>query len=466
MAGPVGNEAKYDAIVIGTGQGGSPLAKRLARAGKRTAVVERAQVGGTCINVGCTPTKTMVASARIAYLARRAADYGVHVGQVSVTQTEVRRRKQGVVESFRDGGRKRLEQTPNLDLYFGHASFEGPHAVRIKLNEGGEHRLTAPWIFVNVGCRPASPGIAGSDRIRVLDSTSIMELDETPEHLLVLGGGYIGLEFGQMFRRFGSRVTIVQRASQLLPQEDPDVAAEVKQILEEDGVDVLLDSQALEVSEEDGRLRLAIKTPVGTRTIGGSHLLAALGRVPNTEGLGLDAAGVATDAKGYIVTNDWLETSVPGIYAMGDVKGGPAFTHISYDDHRILAKNLLDGGVASIAGRFVPYTVFIDPQLGRVGLSETQARSQSRQVRVAKLPMSRVARAIETGDTRGFMKAVVDAADGAILGYVCLGVEGGELMSMMEIAMMGKVPYTALRDATFAHPCFSESFNNLFAKLE
>jgi pyruvate/2-oxoglutarate dehydrogenase complex dihydrolipoamide dehydrogenase (E3) component len=466
MANPGRSETVYDAIVIGTGQGGSPLSRKLAAAGKKTAVIERAQVGGTCVNVGCTPTKTMVASARIAYLARRAADYGVHAGAITVNQSEVRRRKQGVVETFRDGDRKRLESSPHLELLFGHASFDGPRSVLVKLNEGGERRLTAPWIFVNVGCRPASPVIAGSDRIRVLDSTSIMELEETPEHLLVLGGGYIGLEFGQMFRRFGSRVTIVQRGSQLLTQEDPDVAAEIKTILEEDGVTVLLDSHALEVSEDDGRMRLTIKTPVGTRTIGGSHLLAAAGRVPNTEGLGLDLARIATDAKGFIVANDRLETSAPGIFAMGDVKGGPAFTHISYDDHRILAKNLLDGGGASTAGRFVPYTVFIDPQLGRVGLNETQARAQNRPVRIAKLPMTRVARAIELGETRGFMKAVVDAADGAILGYVALGVEGGELMSMMEIAMMGKVPYTALRDATFAHPCLSESFNNLFAKLE
>jgi pyruvate/2-oxoglutarate dehydrogenase complex dihydrolipoamide dehydrogenase (E3) component len=466
MAEPGRSETAYDAILIGTGQGGNPLAMRLAAAGKRTAVIERGHVGGTCVNTGCTPTKTMVASARIAYLARRAADYGVHVGPVMVDQAEVRRRKQEVVESFRGGVRKGLEAAPNLDLLFGHGSFEGPHSVLVKLNEGGARRLTAPWIFVNVGCRPASPGVAGSDRIRVLDSTSIMELEETPAHLLVLGGGYIGLEFGQMFRRFGSRVTIVQRGAQLLLQEDPDVAAEVKSILEADGVTVLLESQAVEVSEEDGKLRLTVKTAVGTKTIGGSHLLAAAGRVPNTEGLGLDAAGVATDAKGFIVTNDRLETNVPGIFALGDVKGGPAFTHISYDDYRILVKNLLDGGGASAAERFVPYTVFMDPQLGRVGLSETQARARSRPVRIAKLPMSRVARAIELGETRGFMKAVVDAEDGAILGFVALGVEGGELMSMMEIAMMGKVSYTALRDATFAHPCLSESFNNLFATLE
>jgi len=459
------SETTYDAIVIGTGQGGVPLARRLAEAGKKTAVVERGPVGGTCVNVGCTPTKTMVASARIAYLARRAADYGVHVGSVMVSQPEVRRRKQGVVELFRNGGRKRLESSPNLELLFGRATLEGPRGVRVELNDGGARRLAAPWIFLNVGCRPAPPGISGDDTVRVLDSTSIMELEETPEHLLVLGGGYIGLEFGQMFRRFGSRVTIVQRASQLLPLEDPDVAAEVRKILEEDGVTVLVDARASGISGEEGRLRLTVGTPQGARTIDGSHLLAAVGRVPNTEGLGLETAGVATDAKGFIRTNERLETSAPGIFAIGDVKGGPAFTHISYDDYRIVAKNLLDGGGASVTGRLVPYTVFMDPQLGRVGLNEKEARAQGRAVRIAKLPMTHVARAIELGETRGFMKAVVDARDDAILGYVALGVEGGELMSMMEIAMMGKVPYTALRDATFAHPCLSESFNNLFAKL-
>jgi len=460
------DETSCDAIVIGSGQGGNPLARRLAAAGKKTVVVERAQVGGTCVNVGCTPTKTMVASARVAALARRASEYGVHTGPVTVNQSEVRRRKQSVVDSFREGGQKRLEKTEGLELVFGHASFEGPRRVLVKLNAGGERRFTAPWIFLNVGCRPASPRIAGIDRVRVLDSTSIMELEETPEHLLVLGGGYIGLEFGQMFRRFGSRVTLIQRATQLLAQEDADVAAEVKSILEEDGVTVLLGSQAVSVSEEDGKLRLTVQTPAGERTLGGSHLLAAAGRVPNTEGLGLAAAGVATDARGFIHVDERLETTVPGIFAIGDVNGGPAFTHISYDDHRILAANLLDGGTATTAGRYVPYTVFIDPQLGRVGLSESQARKQHREVRIAKLPMSRVARAIEVSETRGFMKAVVDARGGEILGFAALGIEGGELMSMIEIAMMGKVPWTALRDATFAHPCLSESFNNLFAKLE
>lgn len=466
MAGTGRTETAYDAIVIGTGQGGKPLAERLAAVGRKTAVVERAFVGGTCVNVGCTPTKTMVASARIAYLARRAAEYGVHTGPVTVNQAEVRRRKQGIVESFRDGSRKRLETTPNLDLLFGQASFEGPRSVVVRMNEGGERLLTAPWIFVNVGCRPASPGLAGAETVRVLDSTSVMELDETPEHLVVFGGGYIGLEFGQMFRRYGSRVTVVQRSAQLLPQEDPDVAEAVKTILEEDGVTVLLDSEAVDVAgAAGGALRVTIRTRGAATTIEGSHLLAAAGRVPNTEDLGLAAAGVAVDAKGFITTNDRLETSAPGIFAMGDVKGGPAFTHISYDDYRILAKNLLDGGGASVSGRFVPYTVFIDPQLGRVGLNETQAHEQNRRVRIAKMPMTRVARAIEMGETRGFMKAIVDAGSDAILGYAVLGVEGGELMSMMEIAMMGKVPYTSLRDATFAHPCLSESFNNLFATL-
>src|SRR5262245_4968507 len=465
MPGPGRSAADYDAIVIGTGQGGKPLADRLAAAGKKTLVVEKASVGGTCINVGCTPTKTMVASARVAYLARRAADYGVHTGAVSVNQGEVRRRKQGVVDSFRDRGRKRLEETANLELLFGHASFEGPRQVLVRTHEGVERRATAPWIFINVGCRPASFNVPGSDAVRVLDSTSIMELEETPEHLIVLGGGYIGLEFGQMFRRFGSRVTIVQRGAQLLPQEDPDVAGEVKTILEEDGITVLLESRPTMVGSEKGTLRLSVGTPLGGQTIEGTHLLAAAGRVPNTEDLGLDAAGVARDAKGYIQTNDRLETTAPGVYALGDVKGGPAFTHISYDDFRIVAKNLLQGGGASVSGRFVPYTVFIDPQLGRVGLSETQAHVQKRKVRIAKMPMSHVARAIEVGETRGFMKALVDADSDAILGFAVLGIEGGELMSMIEIAMMGKVPYTALRDATFAHPCLSESFNNLFAKL-
>ncbi len=456
------NPIDFDAIVIGTGQGGKPLAVALAAAGWKTAVVERLHVGGTCVNVGCTPTKTMVASARVAYLARRSADYGIHAENLTVNLSEIRHRKQTVVDSFRNGGQSSLERAENLELIFGEASFTSANTVGIKLNDGRTRELRAPKIFINVGCRPADPGIAGSEHVPILDSSSIMELDELPEHLLVLGGGYIGLEFGQMFRRFGSRVTIVQRAAQLLGREDQDVADEVAKILSEDGIEVLLNTSAMKLERGDeGKIHLTVKTAEGEHTIIGSHLLAAAGRTPNSDALNLAAAGVETDKAGFIKTNAKLETNVAGIYALGDVKGGPQFTHISYDDYRIVKTNLLEGGNATITDRFVPYTVFIDPQLARVGLNETEARALGLNVKIAKMPMAYVARAIEMSETRGFMKAVIDADSNQILGFTVLGIEGGEIMSMMEIAMMGKLPYTALRDATFAHPTLAESLNNL-----
>jgi pyruvate/2-oxoglutarate dehydrogenase complex dihydrolipoamide dehydrogenase (E3) component len=452
---------RYDAIVIGAGQAGGPLAAALARSGRRTLIVEREHVGGTCINEGCTPTKTMVASARVAYLARRASDYGVGTGEVTVDLARVRERKRAIVQSFRNGSQRRLEAADGLDLLFGEARFLGPKEIGV---DG--RRITAELVFINTGGRPAAPDVEGLDRIPSLDSTSIMELDQVPEHLLVLGGGYIGLEFAQMFRRFGSRVTIVQRGRQLLPQEDEDVAAAVLQILREDGIDVLLEAQARRAEGVAGSVRLVARTPEGERTLGGSHLLRAAGRVPNTDRLDLPAGGIVMDAKGFITVNERLETSAPGVYALGDVKGGPAFTHISYDDFRVVRTNLLEGGGACITDRLLPYTVFIDPQLGRIGLSEREARAQGRRYRVARMPMSYVARALELDEARGFMKALVDPDTKAILGAAVLGLEGGELMAVLQLAMMGRVRFDQLRDAIFAHPTLAESLNNLFSTLE
>lgn len=454
----------YDAIIIGAGQSGGPLAGAFAQAGRKTALIERAHVGGTCINEGCTPTKTMVASARAAYMARRSEEYGVHDGAVSVDMAKVRQRKRDIVESFRGGSTRRIEEA-GVDLIAGEASFSGPTTLDVRLNDGGTQQLSAPKIFINTGERPAVPPLPGLDDVPFLNSTTIMELDVVPEHLLVLGGGYVGLEFGQMFRRFGSTVTIVQRGKQLLAREDQDIADAVAEILREDGIEVLLNTEAAQVAQADGTLMLTVKTPDGERALTGSHLLVAAGRMPNTERLNLQAAGVETDRRGYIRVNGRLETNVPGIYALGDVKGGPAFTHISYDDYRVLKANLLENGHASTEGRLVPYTVFIDPQLGRVGMSEQEARAQGRHIRVARMPMSYVARALEVDEPRGVMKAIVDADSDQILGFACLGIEGGEIMAMIEIAMLGKLPYTALRDAIFAHPTLAESLNNLFAQL-
>ena len=457
----------YDAIVIGAGQAGGPLSTALAQAGWRTAIIECIHVGGTCINEGCTPTKTMVASARVAYLARRAADYGVHTGPVTVDMTVVRKRKRDIVDSFRNGSQKRIESTKGVDLLMGEARFIGPKVLEVRLSNGETQQLTANAFFINAGDRPSRPAIDGLDSVPTLDSTSIMELDSVPAHLLVLGGGYVGLEFGQMFRRFGSAVTIIQRGAHLLAREDDDVAEEVARIMQEDGIEVLLETKPLHVERtSEGTIQLALKTPAGERALTGSHLLLAAGRTPNSDWLNLPATGIQTDEHGFIPVNEKLETQVPGIYALGDIKGGPAFTHISYDDFRIIRTNLIEKGNVTIRDRLVPYTVFIDPQLGRVGLSESEARAQGRNIRVAKMPMSYVARALEVDEARGFMKAVVDEDTSQILGCAILGIEGGEIMAALEIAMMGKVPYTVLRDAIFAHPTLAESLNNLFSSFE
>ncbi len=457
---------RFDAIVLGTGQAGKPLALDLGGAGRRTAVVEREYVGGTCVNVGCTPTKTMVASARVAYLARRAADFGVRCGPVAVDLAQVRHRKQAIVDDFRTGGQHRLEQAENVELIFGEGRFTAPRVVEVKLRSGGARTLAADAIFINTGARPARPAIDGLDSVNALDSTSIMELDTVPEHLLIVGGGYIGLEFAQMFRRFGSTVTVVQRGKQLLAREDPDVAEEIHKVLREDGIEVLLQTQPTGVQAGDRGIVLQVRGPSGDRTIAGSHLLVAAGRVPNSDRLNLSAAGVHVDARGYIPVNDRLETNVAGIYALGDAKGGPAFTHISYDDYRIIRNNLLRGGQSTTRGRLVPYTVYIDPQLGRIGLTEQEARARGLKIRVAKIPTNWVARALEMAEPRGFIKAVVDAETQQILGAAVLAVEGGEIMSMLEIAMMGGLRYTELEDGVFAHPALAEGLNTLFMSLE
>ncbi len=477
----------YDLLVIGSGQGGGPLAGAFARAGRRVALVEREHVGGTCVNEGCSPTKTIVASARIAHLARRAADYGVQLpgapATVGVDLRRVRERKQNIVDSFRGGSEKALA-TSGAELVRGHARFVAPRTVEVGATapsasdapKAGGRRLTADTVVINTGLRPAIPPLRGLDDLPYLTSTSVMELTEVPDHLIVLGGGYVGVEFAQAYRRFGSRVTIVQRGAQLLGREDPDVADAVAELLREDGIEVLRSADAARVERRGSDVRLlwrptqgqgdAPRAAGGEGAVIGSHLLVATGRRPNTDDLGLDAAGVATDARGYVRVDDQLRTNVNGVYAMGDVNGGPAFTHISYDDFRILRTNLLEGGAASVRGRLVPSTVFIDPQLGAIGMTEAEAREAGHAIRVARLPMSSVARALEVDETRGFMKAVVDADSRQILGARVLGIEGGEIATLFQIAMMGKLPYTALRDAVFSHPTLAESLNNLFTAME
>lgn len=455
----------YDAIIVGAGQAGVPLARSLAGAGWKTALVEREHVGGTCYNEGCTPTKTMVASARVAYLARRAADYGVTTGPVAVDMVAVRQRKRDLVESWRSGSEKRLRATENLDLLMAEARFVGPHRLEVRTLEGETRFMEAERVFINAGARPSIPALTGLDEVSFLTSTTIMELDAVPEHLVILGGGYVAVEFCQMFRRFGSGVTVVQRRDNLLPREDPDVADAVAKILEEDGIELVFDAQARGVAAgPGGGVSLDVMTGAGPRAVTGSHLLVATGRTPNTEALDLAAACLEVDRGGFIPVNERLETKVGGIYALGDVKGGPAFTHISYDDFRIIRTNLLEGGDATTSDRPVPYTVFTDPQLGRIGLTEREARDKGLDVRVFTMPMNHVARALEVDESRGFMKAVVDQVTDRIVGFAALGIEGGELMAIIEVAMLGGVTASTLRDAVFAHPTLAESLNNLFAE--
>ncbi len=467
----------YSAIVIGAGQAGGPLAMAFAKAGHKTALIEEVHIGGCCVNEGCTPTKTMVASARVAYLTSRGKDYGVElVKPFKMNMETVRKRKRDIVDSFRGGNEARIKRTENLDLFMGRAKFVGKKEVEIALNDSGEKKnITGEIIFINAGCRPSPLSLPGADQVEVLNSTTVMELDTVPSHLVVIGGGYVGLEFAQMFRRFGSAVTVIQRSDQLLGKEDADIADAVKTILTEDGLEILLNSTPKSISKSDsGGLSVEIVTDGIGKTINASHILAAAGRIPNTDTLDASAVGISTYGPGFIKTNDHLETNVAGVYALGDIGGGAQFTHISYDDFRIIRYNLLTNPPPavprSMKDRLVPYTVFMDPQLGRVGLTETEARalqkSTGSNIKVAKMPMEYVARALEVDESRGLMKAVVDADSKQILGFACLGIEGGELMSMVQIAMMGGVGYDKLADAVFAHPCLSESLNNLWGFLE
>ena len=450
----------FDMIIIGSGQGGTPLAKKMAGAGRKTLLVEKRFVGGTCVNDGCTPTKTLLSSARMAYLSRHSRSWGIQTTGVTVDIQKVMERKEAVVHQLREGSEKGLRKTEGLTLVIGEAAFLGPEAIRVRTPEGAEKSFTAPTICIDTGLRPNIPDLAGLQDTPYLTSTSLLEIRELPKHLLILGGNYLGLEFAQMFSRFGSQVTVLEREMQLLPREDADIAAAVKDILEAEGIRIRTGVQAKRVSPGPP---VSVETEDGT--FPGSHLLVAAGRVPNTEALALDKAGILTDEKGFIQVNKQLETNVKGIYAIGDVKGGPAFTHVAYNDHLILAGNLLEDARLSTAGRQIPYCMFTDPQLGRIGMTERQARAAGHDILIAKFPMEHTSRGIETGNTQGLMKAIVDKGSGKILGAAILGAEGGEVMSVLEMAMLAGLTAETIRCHVFAHPLYSESLNNLFMKL-
>jgi pyruvate/2-oxoglutarate dehydrogenase complex dihydrolipoamide dehydrogenase (E3) component len=452
---------KYEAIIIGSGQAGNPLGDSLTDRGWTVALIERAHLGGTCINYGCTPTKAMVASAQVAYYAKNAERWGVSSGGVRVDLPRVVARKDAIVQEFRGGKERAAASRKHLHVYRGHARFVAPTTVAV-----GEQVLEGERIFINTGTRPSIPHIEGLDRVEYLTNASLMELTTLPEHLLVLGGGYIGLEFGQMFRRFGSRVTIVHKDGQILNREDADVAEGLRTALETEGIRFALHARATRVAKTNGQILLSLDGPTGAETLAGTHLFVATGRRPNTDDLDLDKAGVETDQRGYITVNSRLETNVPGIWALGDVKGGPAFTHISYDDYQIVYANLLEGKRVGIEGRIVPYSVFTDPQLGRVGMTEKEARAAKRPLKVGKIPMTWVARAIERDETAGLMKLVVDGTTDRILGAAILATEGGELVHILQTLMLAQAPYTVLKGAIYIHPTLAEGFFSLMEDVK
>jgi pyruvate/2-oxoglutarate dehydrogenase complex dihydrolipoamide dehydrogenase (E3) component len=449
---------RHEAIVIGSGQGGNPLARELADQGWSVALIEKEHLGGSCVNTGCTPTKAMVARAQIAHYARKAGRWGVRAGEVSVDLAEIVAQKDKVVQSFRASVERGVSSRPNLHLYRGQARFSGPRAVAV-----GDKTLESERIFINTGTHPAIPKIEGLDAINYMTNATLMELRQLPEHLLILGGGYIGLEFGQMFRRFGSEVTIVHAHDQVLSREDPDVAAELQKALEAEGVRFVMNARTSRVRRNNGRILLDVE---GSSTHSGSHLLIATGRVPNTGDLGLEKAGVKADNRGFVIVNGRLETNVQGIWALGDVKGGPAFTHISYNDYQIIYANLIKNKNLTTDHRIVPYAVFTDPQLGRVGIGETEARERGFRVKVGKIPMSRVARAIERDETAGLMKLVVDASNDRMLGAAILSTEGGELVQMLGTLMLADLPYTLLKGAVYIHPTLAEGFFTLMEEVK
>lgn len=439
----------FDAIIVGAGQAGPPLAGRLTAAGQRVAIIERKLIGGTCVNSGCIPTKTMVASAHAAHLARRGTEYGVGTGSISVSMAKVKARKDGIVLADREGVESWLEGMDGCTVFRGHARFVDPHTVRVD-----DQELRADRIFLNVGGRAIVPDIPGLTEVDFLTNVSILELDTLPRHLVIVGGSYIALEFAQMFQRFGAQVTVVERGPRLAAREDEDVSAVIKEILEAEGIKILLGADDIRIAKCENGFELTPRA--GAEPIRGSRLLLAVGRRPNTDDLGLEAAGVQTDARGYIIVDDQLKTSVDHIWAMGDCNGKGAFTHTSYNDFEIVAANLLDDDPRRVSDRITTYALYIDPPLGRAGMTVDEVRKSGRKALVGKRPMTRVGRAVEKGETRGFMQVVVDADTDQILGATVFGVGGDEAIHCILDVMSAKAPYTTLSRTMHIHPTVSE----------
>ncbi len=453
---------QFDAIVIGTGQAGPALAARLTGAGMSVAVVERHRFGGTCVNVGCTPTKTLVASARVAHMAGRAAEFGVDLaGAVSVDMARVKARKDKVAGRSSSGVERWMKGLDNCTVYEGHARLEGPGTARV-----GDDLLEAERIFINVGGRAFVPPIPGVDDVDFLTNSTIMDLDVVPDHLVVVGGSYIGLEFAQIYRRFGSEVTVVERGPHLIRREDEDVSDEVAKILSDEGIEIRLNANCISLEQSGHQVSVGVDCETGDRAVTGSHLLLAVGRQPNTDDLGLDAAGVKRNQQGYITVDDQLQTNVPGIWALGDCNGRGAFTHTAYNDYEIVAANLLDSDPRRVTDRITCYGLFIDPPLGRIGMTDAEVRASGRNALSAKRPMKHVARAVEKGETNGFMKITVDADSKEILGAAILGVGGDEAIHSIADIMYAKAPYTVIQRAVHIHPTVSELIPTMLGDLE
>jgi pyruvate/2-oxoglutarate dehydrogenase complex dihydrolipoamide dehydrogenase (E3) component len=451
----------YDAVILGSGQGGNPLAQKLADQGERVALIESDHLGGTCINTGCTPTKAMVASAQVAHYARNAARWGVLAGNIGVDLPAILRRKNEIVGSFRSGWQKKFDANDHLKLYRARARFIGSRQI-----QAGDDVIEANRIFIDTGTKPSIPRIDGIEDVPYLTNVSLLDLEDLPAHLLILGGGYVGLEFGQMFRRFGSEVTVIQSAEHILPNEDTDITDELKRALEAEGIKFLVPAHANRILGGFGSIEISVETPNGSQSVKGTHLLIATGRTPQTKDLDLEKAGVDTNPKGFINVNERLETTAPGIWAIGDVTGGPAFTHISYNDFQIIYGNVYKGKHLTTAARIVPYAVYTDPALGRVGLTEKAARAQGRKLKIGKKPVSSVARAIERAETAGIMKLIVDADDDRVLGASILSAEGGELVQIIGTLMLAEKPYTLLKGAIYIHPTLAEGFFGLMDSVK
>tara|TARA_R110002096_G_scaffold5078_15_gene23632 strand:+ start:338 stop:1720 length:1383 start_codon:yes stop_codon:yes gene_type:complete len=458
---------KYDAIIIGAGQSGMPLAKKINAIGLSVALIEKRVVGGTCINDGCSPTKTMVASARVAHLVGRAEDFGVNVNSFSIDQKAIKARKDHIVITFRGGAEKSLKKAGNIDIILGKATLLSSNKVRIAREGAKVLEISGEKIFFNTGSSPFVPEIDGLKETPYLTSTSIMELEETPEHLVILGGGYIGLEFGQMFNRFGSKVSIIDKAPRLVPKEDKDVCEEVSKIFAKDEINTYLDTSVTRINFENDQFKVYLESKSGPKTIEGSHLLVATGRKPNSEGLGLEDIGVKLTEKGHIAVNETFETRISNIYALGDVAGSPPFTHMAYNDAHIAFRSIYEGDKEiSSKDRLLPFCVFIDPQLARIGLNEQEAKEKDIPYKVGKFFMKHAGRALETDETNGFFKVLVDPKSKQILGATILSLDGGEVMAVLQMAMVGKVTYDQIQNLPIAHPTLAESLNNLMMQIE